>query len=170
MRGDVTHVETYIKFTLIYDFIHSCGIYLRKWLSQTSIEAMHEACFNHPDGCHQEELLPLPEVYTDPIGEFWSGSMDEQIMRSSIMQARAQGPPDWESGPEGINLHMRGCDDNGTHQTSHSGGVFERRHVRMASMAAQPASEVIEHGARPTRSQRDNQATIIRPRGAEARE
>ena len=137
IRGDVSRMETYIKFGgLTNDFHARKGIFSRKTPSTSSIEAMHETCFNHPDDYHQEELLPLPKVYTDPIGEFWSGSMDEQIMRSSIMQARAQGPPDWESGPEGINLHMRGCDDNGTHQTSHSGGVFERRHVRMASMAA----------------------------------
>ncbi len=34
--------------------------------------------------------------------------------------------------------HMRECDCQGAHQTSHSGGVFEQQHVRMASMAARP--------------------------------
>ncbi len=32
--------------------------------------------------------------------------------------------------------------------------MFEQQHVRIASMAAEQASEVIEHGARPTRNQR----------------
>ena len=69
---------------------------------------MHEACFNLPDGYHQDEIYPSLKVYTNPIGEFWPSGMDERIMTSSIMRARDQGPPDWKSGPEGITYT---CED-----------------------------------------------------------
>ena len=69
---------------------------------------MHEAFFDLPDGYYQEELPSLPKVYTDPIGEIWPSGAQEQIDRSAVMQARAQGPPDWVSGPEGITYT---CED-----------------------------------------------------------
>jgi hypothetical protein len=55
MWGDVTYMETYIKYRTVIDNFNTCsGSFLRKISSQGSIEAMHEACFNFPDVYHQD--------------------------------------------------------------------------------------------------------------------
>ena len=101
-------METYIKFGgLTNDFHARKGIFSRKTPSTSSIEAMHEACFNLPDGYHQDDIYPHLKMYTDSIDTFWPSGINERILTSKIMNAR-NGPPDWVSGPEGITYT---CED-----------------------------------------------------------
>jgi hypothetical protein len=86
-------------------YYRSAGVFHRKKLTLKEMCNLHEAVYDLPDGYYTEpKYHPIYKAYDDPIGEDWPGSMDEQIRRSEIMLARAQGPPDWIVGPEGNTI------------------------------------------------------------------
>ena len=104
-RGDVTLITTFIELgDLMSYYYRRAGNFRRKELSEKAIINMHEAMFDLPEGYYKEPKhhpLESSGVYND---EAWPSGKEEPIRRSAIMQARAQGPPDWVAGQEGDTI------------------------------------------------------------------
>ena len=112
MRGDATRMEMYINLGQIdREFDTETGAFYRKWPANHEVEAMHEAFYHLPFGYHryhEQDPLPQPEEYTDPIGGIWPLGWDQILHDQRVAAPRAQGPPDWVSAPEGISYT---CED-----------------------------------------------------------
>ena len=107
MKGDVTFMETYIKFgQLIRDFHAGSGLFKQKTYPPIeSIIAMHETYFSLPAGYDEIKILKLSKEYGHPAKEL-------NLMEGSIGPSRAikvqPGPPDWVSGQGGMTYT---CED-----------------------------------------------------------
>ena len=105
-------MDAYIKFgTLLREYDREIGVFNRKWPKDHEVEAMHETFSGFPVGYHdyhKEDPIPHPKMYMDQIGEFVPSGGKERFACSTTKAARAQGPPDWVSGPEGITYT---CED-----------------------------------------------------------
>jgi hypothetical protein len=94
--------------TLINTYNHDLDVFHRKWPSSATIEAMHEAFFGLLNGYHQNEKTSTSQGVHGSYWRYVAELFGEKIERSVTMQAQAQGPPDWVSGPKGITYT---CED-----------------------------------------------------------
>ncbi len=79
MRGDATRMETYIDLgAVVYEFKHRKGIFARRDLSMTDIQAMHTDYYDLPD--QTRDVLPADQSNKSKI-------MEEEVTLNSCKQS-----------------------------------------------------------------------------------